>query len=304
MGTPEFAKVILESLYETGFPILAVFAQPDKPVGRGHKMASPPVAEFAKEKNLTLYQPDPLKNSPEEKTLTELNPDFIIVAAYGKILSAKVLQSAKIDVVNVHASLLPKYRGAAPIHYAILNGEKKTGVSIMSVCQELDAGAVYQMAEEEIIDEDTSPDLLNRLAVLGGKALVDALPKIFSGELKAKEQNHADATYSPKLTKELSVIDWSKSAEEIHNQVRALVPWPVAITTLTDKRCKIFKTRVLKTQSKGDPGQMVHVAKAGVTVVTGSGDLLIEEMQLDGKKRMKSFDLINGLRLEVGERFI
>lgn len=300
MGTPEFARVILEKLYENSYPILGVFAQPDKPVGRGKKVQSPPVALFAKEKNLPLYQPARLKDSPELEKLTQLKPDYIIVAAYGKILGSSVLTAAKKEILNVHASLLPRHRGAAPINYALLKGDDKTGVAIMRVVKELDAGPVFLEKSLPITDEDTAITLFSKMADLGVDALVEALEKMEVEGLEPLIQDEALVTFSPKLTKEMGLIDWNRPAREIFNQIRGLLPWPTASTTLQGKTLKVLASRVLKSSSKSLPGTITHMAGAGWTVATGEGDLLVTEVQLEGKKRMPAYDLANGLRLATG----
>lgn len=303
MGTPEFARVILEKVWsDEEFEVVAVFAQPDKPVGRGKKLSSPPVAVFAKEKGLPLFQPARLRNSEELNQITDLQPDYIIVAAYGKILPTEVLSAAKKECLNVHASLLPKYRGAAPINYAILNDDKKTGISIMRVVKELDAGAVFLDKEIPIEEDDTAITLTEKLARIGGDAIIETIQKIESGNLQPKEQNPQKVTYSPKLTKEMAELIWSLSAREIFNRVRGLVPWPVVKTKLNGKAIKIYNTKCLNENSKEEPGVIVHIGKAGWTVATGDKNILIEEVQLEGKKRMKAYDLANGMRLEAGTK--
>lgn len=300
MGTPDFARVILEQLYAKNFPILAVVAQPDKPSGRGQKMHAPPVAEFAKEKSLPLYQPEKVR---DEKFLQELaahQPDYIIVAAYGKILPEALLKIPKKDCLNVHASLLPKYRGAAPINYALLNDEKETGVAIMRVVKELDAGPVFFEKKIVISDDDDAVILTEKLAKIGAEALIEVLRKTEKEKTNPVEQNHALSTYAHKLDKTLSPIDWGKNARSLFNQVRALVPWPVAQTKILGKNLKITRAKVTGQKSRGVLGEIVHLGNEGWTVVTGDGDLLVSEVQLEGKKRMSAFDVANGLRLSVG----
>lgn len=303
MGTPEFARVILERLHSEEYPILGVFAQPDKPVGRGRKMQSPPVAQFAKDHSLPLFQPTSVKGDDVLEQIEALQPDFIVVAAYGKLLPERLLQAAKIDCINVHASLLPKYRGAAPINYCLLDGEDKTGVAIMSMVPALDAGPVYSDKEILIADEDDAVTLTQKLSVLGAEALIEALPKIATGELTSQPQDENKVTFARKLSKEMSDIDWQKSAREIFNQVRALKPWPIAQTHVHGARVRVFDTQALETTSDGKPGEIVHISKLGLTIATGKGDLMIAEAQVDGKKRMPASDVANGLRLKVGDQF-
>ncbi len=303
LGTPEFALTSLKLLFEAGFPIVGVVAQPDKPSGRGQKMHAPPVAEFAKANNLKLFQPPKIRDDVVLAELESLKPDFVIVAAYGKILPERLLKIAKIECLNVHGSLLPDYRGAAPINQALLDDKKITGVSIMRVVKELDAGDVFLTKEVPISDTDDAVSLTNSLADIGAHALIETMNKITQGELKAKPQDAARASYAHKLTKEMAALDFNKPARAIFNQVRALVPWPVAQTKLEGKTLKIYRTEILNTKSGKTPGQVTHIAQAGITVATADFDLLIKEAQLEGKKRMNAFDLANGCRLRVGNRF-
>lgn len=304
MGTPEFAATILKKLHDNGFPILAVFAQPDKPVGRGHNLASPPVAEFAKTHNLPLLQPAKIREPHVLETLQKLKPDFLIVAAYGKILPEEILRTPKIDCINVHASLLPKYRGAAPIQRAILDGETQTGASIMSMVYELDAGPVYGSEIVPITPHDTDVTLTQKLADCGAAALISALPKIAAGELQATPQNPAEASYAHKLTKDMAKVDWQKSAVAIANQIRGLSAWPVAESTIGGKRLRLHAAEVLASQTSQAPGTIVHMASQGLTVATGLGDLLLLTCQAEGKKRLPASEVAHGLRLQVGDIFI
>ena len=297
MGTPEIAKTILAHLHAQNFPIVAVFAQPDRPKGRGKKMQSPPVAEFAKEHNLPLFQPETTKDDSILSKIEELAPDYIVVAAYGQILPKRLLQAPKKECLNVHASLLPRYRGAAPINYCLLNGDKETGVSIMRVVPKLDAGPVFLADSFPITDDLDAVTLTEKMADVGAKALVKTLLGLEAGELTATEQDELQVTYAHKLSREMSAINWNKPARDIFNQVRALVPWPVAVTTLENEPLKVHKASVLDESPKGTPGQVVHVAKQGWTVVCGEGALLLQELQVQGKKRMSAFDVANGMRL-------
>lgn len=301
MGTPEFAKVILERLYESSHHIIAVFAQPDKPAGRGQKLHSPPVAIYAKEKKLRLFQPRKIKDGEVFSSIQELEPDFLVVAAYGKLLPQNILDVAKIESINVHASLLPKYRGAAPINYALLKGEKITGVSIMRMTQELDAGPVFIKKEIPITMMDNAITLTQKLATLGAETLIQALNEITGPGLKPHLQDSTQCSFAPKLDKDMASIDWSQPSQTIFDQIRALLPWPVAHTTLEGKNLKIFSSLPLEIKSSQNPGTVVHIGKAGLTITTATTDLLIKEVQLEGKKKMNAFDLANGLRLKAGE---
>lgn len=301
MGTPEFARVILEHILKTNdYDVIGVYAQPDKPSGRGNKLSSPPVATFAKEQNLTLRQPIKVRDPQVLQELRDANADFIIVAAYGKILPDDVMASAKIECLNVHASLLPKYRGAAPINQAILNNERETGVAIMRVVTELDAGPVF-LAKSILIDEsDDAATLTTKLAHLGAHALTEAMQNILTDKQKPTEQVHTLSTYAPKLDKTLSPIEWNRDSRVISNQVRALVTWPVAETSLDEARIKIFTCKPLQENSHEPPGTVVHIGKEGWTVATKDHNILVTEVQVPGKKRMSAFDAANGLRLKIG----
>lgn len=299
MGTPEIAATILKRLHAENYPISAVIAQPDKPQGRGHKLQSPPVAVFAKEKNLTLYQPTKLRDPEVIEKIKSFEPDYLVVAAYGRILPDEILSIAKKESLNVHASILPLYRGAAPINQVLLDDCAKTGVSIMRVVKELDAGPVFLIKEISITDADDAATLTHKLAELGATALVEALQRIETEGLKPTEQDHSRATHVGKIERSLSLVNWNKPAREIFNQIRALIPWPVSQTKIGDKILKLYSSEVLTQKSSAVPGTLIHISPSGWTVTTASSDLLIKEVQLEGKKRMNAFDLANGLRLEV-----
>lgn len=301
MGTPDFACTLLQKLDEAGFPIVAVFAQPDKPVGRGKKMQSPPVAEYAKQKDIPLFQPHKVSDPTSLETLKNLAPDYIIVAAYGKILPDRVLNAAKKECLNVHASLLPKYRGAAPIQYAILNGDNTTGVAIMRVVKELDAGPVFLDKEIPIDLTDTTLTLTAKLADLGGEALLEALNKIENENLKPIAQNPEEVSFAHKITKDMAKMNWNDSAQKLFNQVRALQPWPVAETHFQNHRIRVHSCEVLNSDMKKSPGTIVEISKKGLDVATGSGILRLLECQADGKKRMPATALANGMHLEEGQ---
>lgn len=303
MGTPEIARVILQKLHEQAYDIVAVFAQPDRPSGRGHKLQSPPVAEYATQHGLTLYQPDKLKDPAIVSVFDELKPDYIVVAAYGRILPEYILNAASKECLNVHASLLPKYRGAAPINYSLLEGESETGVSIMRVVKELDAGPVFLMRSLEITDADDAVSLTERLSHLGAEALLAAIEQIEINNLKPIEQDHTKSTYAHKLSRETAVLKFDRSAQSIVNQVRALVPWPVAQTTLADQPLKVYVAKALAGRAMNvAPGTIVHIGREGWTVATADCDVLLCDLQLHGKKRMSAYDLANGLRLKPGTR--
>ncbi|MBU0506059.1 MAG: methionyl-tRNA formyltransferase [bacterium] len=299
MGTPAFAATILKTLHDSGLCIDAVYAQPDRPKGRGQKMAAPPVAIYAKEHNLPLYQPERVNDETVLKHIEALKPDFLIVAAYGKMLPERLLSIPQKESLNVHASLLPKYRGAAPINYALLHGEEKTGVAIMRVVKQMDAGPVFLSKELTITPEDTSVTLTHKLAYLGSQAIIEAIEAIKNNNLTPTNQEAHLVTFAPKMSRDLSPIDWTKPSLEIFNQIRALLPWPTATTSLNQLPLKIYASKVINIDKQGSPGKMIHIGKNGLTIQTGQGELLITEVQIQGKKRMSAFDLANGLRLKA-----
>lgn len=300
MGTPEFAQIVLKKLLQAGQHVVAVVAQPDKPAGRGQKVQPSAVALFAQKNKLLLLQPEKLNEPNFESQIKKLAPDFIVVAAYGKFIPEKILSCAKIDCLNVHPSLLPEYRGAAPIHHAVLDGKKETGVSIMRVIKEMDAGAVFLQKKFLISDFENSVTLSEKLAELGGTLMNEVIEKIAQKKITSLEQDKNKVTYAAKLSRELSPIDWAQTSQRIFNQIRGLLPWPVANTTLNGQRLKIYASQRLDEKSTQMPGQLIHIGKQGLTVATGDLNLLITEVQLEGKKRMNAFDLANGLRLEAG----
>jgi methionyl-tRNA formyltransferase len=298
MGTPDFAVPCLEKLYNSRHSVLGVFSQPDKPVGRKQILTPPPVKAFALEKNIPVFQPERIKNSNALDIIKELNPDIIIVVAYGKILPLEILSAAKYGCINVHASLLPKYRGAAPIQWAVIDGEEKTGVSIMQMDEGLDTGDVLLVKETQIGEDETSAELFDRLSLIGSDALVEALDLIESGSASPSKQPEGDWGYAKMITKELCPIDWNKSAFEIHNQVRGLQTWPVATTIINSKNVKIHKT--CHTDIKGGiAGEIIDNNKK-LVVSCGDGKCLeILEIQAEGKKKMSARDFLLGNKIEL-----
>ncbi|SNR69410.1 methionyl-tRNA formyltransferase [Desulfurobacterium atlanticum] len=303
MGTPDFAVPSLKALVESGkFDVPLVITQPDKPAGRGKRLTPPAVKKFALEKGIPVIQPEKIKENRELfEILKEISPDFIVVAAYGKILPVELLNIPLIAPVNVHASLLPKYRGASPIQSAILNGEKETGVTIMRVRERLDSGEIYIQEKTEISDEDTAETLHDRLSVMGGKLLVEALPRIASGELKPIPQNESEATYCGQIKKEDGLIDWSEPAKAIFNKIRAFTPWPSAFTYFNGKLLKIMKAKPVGSGSCDATGKVVSVDDEGFTVSTGDGFLKILKVKPEGRKEMEACDFIRGYRVKEGD---
>ncbi len=299
MGTPDFAVPALEALYKSKHNIAGVFSQPDKPVGRKQVLTPPPVKAFAVQNGLSVYQPNSLKNDDSYELIKKLNPDIIIVAAYGKILPKNILDFPEYGCVNIHASLLPKYRGAAPIQWAVINGDKKTGITIMKMAEDLDTGDMILVDKTEIGENETSAELFDRLAEQGAVSLLKALDMLENGSVEFTSQDDALSTYAVKITKALSPIDWSKSASEVHNLVRGLQTWPCASTIIDGKEFKIHKT-VLSLKTGNKPGEIVD-NKGVLTVCCGDGCCVdVLEIQPLGKKKMDIKSFFAGNKLELG----
>ena len=298
MGTPDFAVPCLEKLIEK-HNVIAVFSQPDKPVGRKQILTPPPVKQCAKEHNISVFQPKSLKDDEIDKKIEDMNADIIVVVAYGKILPKRVLEAAKFGCVNVHASLLPKYRGAAPIQWAVINGDKEIGVTIMQMDEGLDTGDMLLVKKTDIDINETSEELFERLSLIGSDALIEALENIENGNINPVAQGKSDTSYAKKITKALSPIDWNKSAYEVHNLVRGLQTWPCAQTTLNNKNIKIHKT-VLSDLKGGKSGEIIDNNKK-LIVSCGDGKCVeILELQPDGKKRMDTKSFLAGNNVPVG----
>lgn len=302
MGTPEFAVPCLDRLIKDGHDVVGVFTQPDKPKGRGHKMQFPPVKEKAVENNIPVFQPTKMRDGTAYEIIDKLDPELIIVVAYGKIIPQDILDRPKYGCVNIHASLLPRYRGAAPIQWCVLNGEKVSGVTSMQMDAGLDTGDMLIKAETEIGENMTAGELHDRLSVLGAEVMSQTISKIENGTLTREKQDDSLSNYAPMLSKELCPINWTKSAFEIHNQVRGLSPWPVATASLGGKIYKVHKT-VSAGKTNGKPGEIVG-NDDGLTVCCGDGNAVkILVIQAEGKKAMNCADFLRGHRIEIGEIF-
>ncbi len=294
MGTPDFAVASLRALVEAGHEICGVFTQPDKPKNRGHKMTPPPVKEYALTQNLPVFQPLKMKDGTALAIVQELQPELIVVAAYGRILPEEILQAAPYGAINVHSSILPKYRGAAPINWAILNGETVTGDTIMYMAKELDAGDIIRCAETAIDPDEDAQELTARLAELGAKTLVEVVADMGRGTVTRTPQDHSRSTYAPMLDKTLSPMDFTRSAQDLHNQVRGLIPWPCATMALQGKTVKVFRTQVGE-ETSAAPGTIVAADKKGIAVACGDGRVLrITELQPEGGKRMAAAAYLAG----------
>ncbi|WP_217959622.1 methionyl-tRNA formyltransferase [Acutalibacter muris] len=300
MGTPDFAVPSLQALLDRGDDICAVFTQPDKPKGRGHKLQPPPVKELALRHSLPVLQPDTLRDEAVQGSIAELEPDAIIVVAYGKLLPPKVLSVPRLGCINVHGSLLPKYRGAAPIQWAVINGEKTAGVTTMFMAEGMDTGDMLLKSETEVGPEETSGELFDRLKLLGAKLLTETLDKLEQGELKAIPQDGTQATLAPLLKKEMSALDWSEPAQRIHDRIRGLNPWPCAAAVLDGKRIKLLASQVI--EGEGVPGTAYNL-DGELAAACGRGMLRITELQADTGKRMSGKDYLLGHPLKEGARF-
>lgn len=308
MGTPEFAVPTLARLIGDGHELVAVFTQPDKPAGRGKQMHASPVKTFALEHALPVYQPARIKSNEDVRAVFEqTGPDCCVVAAYGKILPEWLLAIPKLGCINVHASLLPRYRGAAPINWAIAIGERETGVTIIQMDPGMDTGPMLAKRAIPIGEAETAPELSARLSQLGAELLSETLPRIERREIKPEAQDPTQATYAPMLKREDGLIDWRRSAREIANRVRAFQPWPGAFTFLAGSRLTIWRARELSLESHGSeppgrPGTIAGTDQTGVLLwCAGPTLLLVEEMQLEGKRRLPARDVANGLRLAAGD---
>lgn len=299
MGTPDFAVPCLEKLVESKHEVIAVFSQPDKPVGRKQILTPPAVKSCAIKNDIPVYQPERLKNSDAYDIIKAMNADIIIVVAYGKILPKEILAAAKYGCINVHASLLPLYRGAAPIQWAVLNGDEKTGISVMQMDEGLDTGNVLLVKETPIGIDETSAELFERLSHIGADALLEALELIESGNAVSVKQPGGEYEYAKMITRELCPIDWNKSDLQIHNQVRGLQTWPVAVTKINGKNLKIHKTALTDiTGTKA--GEIVDNNKRLLVCCGNQKCIEILELQLDGKKRMDTKSFLSGNHIEIG----
>ena len=295
MGTPEFAVPSLRQLIADGHEIVCVLTQPDKPKNRGMKLMPSPVKVVAMEHQIEVYQPASLKSGEALERLSALKPELIVVAAYGKILPKEILDLPRLGCINVHSSLLPRYRGAAPINWAILNGETETGVTIMYMAEGLDTGDIISQRATAIDPDETVESLHDRLALLGAELLGETVAAIGAGTAQRVPQNDAESCYAPMLSRQLSPIDFSRSAHEIHNQVRGLIPWPATTMEIKGQTFKIFAVEETGMDSTQGAGTLLGADKQGINVVCGDGKVLrILELQAPGKKRMRAVDYLRG----------
>lgn len=295
MGTPDFAVPSLRALLEDGHELTGVFTQPDKPKNRGMKLQAPPVKEVALEAGIPVFQPEKMRDGTALAILQELKPELIVVAAYGRILPREILDYPTCGCINVHSSLLPKYRGAAPIHWAILNGDEESGVTIMHMAEALDAGDIISQARTPIDQDETVGELHDRLAHMGAELLVQTVRDMACGQAQRTPQEQDAVTLAPMLSRALSPMQWERPARELHNQVRGLTPWPSATATLAGKQYKIWKTTVLDGTTESAPGTILEAGEAGIQIACGGGTVLrIDELQAEGKRRMLVSDFLRG----------
>lgn len=300
MGTPDFAATILLKLIETNHEIIGVVTQPDKQKGRGKVISFPPVKELAIEHKLNVYQPVKVREPEFIDLVRDMAPDAIVVAAFGQLLPKELLDIPKYGCINVHGSLLPKYRGAAPIQYSIIDGEEETGITIMHMDVGLDTGDMILQARTPIDKDETGGSLHDKLAILGGDLLVEALEKISDGTAPRIPQEDAKATYVKILNKNMGIIDFNKPAIEIERLIRGLNPWPSAFTYLGKKTLKLWKASVEAVNIDGKPGEVIEVRKDALLVLTGKDALLIHELQLEGKKRLLAEEFLRGNSIALG----
>ena len=296
MGTPDIAATCLTKILDDGFEVVGVYTQPDRPKGRGMKMVYSPVKEVALIHEIPVFQPENFREDETVEQLKALQPDVVAVVAYGRILPQRVLDIAPKGFINIHASVLPQYRGSAPYQWAVLDGLAETGVTAMYLCREMDAGDMIDVAKTPIGPDETAGELLDRLAVLGAELLSKTLAKVEKGEAEGIPQDGSKATYAPMLDKTMCPIDWTKTAQQIHNHVRGLHPWPVATAELAGTKFKIHATAVV--EGSGTPGTILGLTKTGLQVACGEGAIEIRSLQAEGGKRMAAPDYFRGHPLE------
>lgn len=305
MGTPEFAVPSLDILVKNGMDVVMVVTQPDKPKGRGYKVSYPPVKEYALKNNIPVMQPEKIGSSESVEQLKKLNPDLFVTCAFGQFLTQEVLDIPRYGTINVHGSLLPKYRGAAPIQWAIINGEEKTGVTTMLTALKLDAGDILMSREIPVDDDMTAGQLHDKMSVLGAKLLLETIHGLEQGTITPVPQNEAEATYAPRIVRETGKINWEASAVSVHNLVRGTDPWPGAYSYLGGRRIRIWKTKIRDKEliSGKKPGTIIDVKRNFISVQTGKGVVDVFEIQYDGGKRMTVEQYLCGHEIKPGDCF-
>ena len=297
MGTPDIAATCLKQILDDGFDVVGVYTQPDRPKGRGMKLVASPVKELALEHGIPVFQPEHFKDAETAQQLRELKPDVCAVVAYGRILPQTILDIPTKGCVNIHASLLPRYRGSAPYQWAVLDGQPETGVSAQYMALKMDAGDVIDVAKTPIGPNETAGELLDRLAVLGAELLSKTLSRLAAGSVSATAQDESAVTYAPMLDKSMCPVDWSKTARQVHDHVRGLHPWPVATAELAGTKFKIHQTVVV--EGSGEPGEILELTKTGLRVACGEGAVEIRSLQAEGGKRMAAPDYFRGHPLNL-----
>ncbi len=296
MGTPDIAATCLKKLLDDNFEVVGVYTQPDRPKGRGMKLVASPVKEVALSAGLPVFQPENFREEEAVRVLRELEPDAVAVVAYGQLLPQRVLDIPGKGCINIHASILPAYRGSAPYQWAVLDGKKETGVTAMYLCREMDAGDIIDVSKTPIGENETAGELLGRLAVLGAELLSKTMRRMAAGDVERTPQDPAQVSYAPMLNKTMSPIDWSKTAQQVHDQVRGLHPWPVATATIGGTHFKIHGTVI--TDGSGAPGQILELTRTGLKIACGEGAVEIRSLQAEGGKRMAAPDYFRGHPLE------
>ena len=296
MGTPDIAATCLKKIIADGFDVVGVYTQPDRPKNRGHKLAASPVKEVALENNIPVFQPETFKDEATVEELRALKPDICAVVAYGRILPQSVLDVPTFGCINIHASVLPKYRGSAPYQWAVLDGLTESGVTAMYLCRQMDAGDIIEISKTPIGPDETAGELLDRLAVLGADLLSKTLTRFENGKVEATPQDESQVSYAPMLDKAMCPMDFTKTAQQVHDHVRGLNPWPVATTELGGKRFKVYTTAIV--DGSGAPGEILGLTKTGLKIACGEGAVEIRILQAEGGKRMAAPDYFRGHPLE------
>jgi methionyl-tRNA formyltransferase len=301
MGTPEIAAVTLEELLQGPDPVVGVVTQPDRPAGRGQKTVSSPVRRVAESRGIPVVAPEKIRDPSFLATLKDWNPKIIVVVAFGRILPVTILDLAPYGCLNVHYSLLPKYRGAAPAAWTIINGDEKGGVTTMKLVEKMDAGPIYLQEEVVLERDETTPSLQAKLTRVGVRLLLETIRKLKEGSLRPQAQIETGVSFAPMIKKEDGLIDWSRPAIEIERRVRGFTPWPSAYTHLGGKLLKVYRAKVIATTERGSPGEVIRADGNGFWIATGAGVLGLEEVQLENKKRLPGVEFIKGARIRKGE---
>lgn len=306
MGTPAFSVPILDGLIENGYEVIRVVTQPDRPVGRKKILTPPPVKEAALKHDIKVLQPEKISGSAEMQEIIELAPDLIVTAAFGQFLPESLLEAPQFGAINVHASLLPKYRGGAPVHYSIINGDDKTGVTIMRMVKKMDAGDILTQESLPILKTDDVGSMFDKLSLLGKEMLLSMLPDFLAGKIESTPQDETEVTYSPNITREEEQVDWNKTSSAIDCQVRGMRPWPVAFAMYQETRVKLWDVTPLEETTTKEPGTVIQINKKNFLVACGKGTVLqINDLQPAGKGRLKAVEYLNGVgrEMEVGNCF-